>query len=317
MAVARQGPRLLETDGRRFLFQVEAWDAREEDRGRAPRAVSSSRISRKFLDRAPEEKARPDGRSSSTRRSSVREFAPFVVTIERGKIKEFRPRPSAMRTRCTSTTRRRPGLRVGRQSSRPPTFMTTFREGRAATMPTSWRELGDGHLAPSARRTGVRAAPSRSSPATRSSAARASWTSTEKTGPQRPHGHGRAGRKTVASDKDRRRSSAPMRHITVVAAMKFARVYADDVKVGDELPPLVKGPRPAESKLTRYAGPPPAISNPIHQDHEFAKGGRHGRRVRPRACCRWAFRRPVRDRLGPAPAPRPQSSACASRRSCA
>jgi acyl dehydratase len=51
--------------------------------------------------------------------------------------------------------------------------------------------------------------------------------------------------------------------------MKYSRVYVEDVKVGDELPPLVKGPI-QQIQLTRYAGASGDF-NPIHQDHEFAK----------------------------------------------
>ena len=56
--------------------------------------------------------------------------------------------------------------------------------------------------------------------------------------------------------------------------MKYARVYAEDVKVGDELPPLVKGPL-QQIQLTRYAGASGDF-NPIHQDHEFAKAAGMG-----------------------------------------
>jgi acyl dehydratase len=51
--------------------------------------------------------------------------------------------------------------------------------------------------------------------------------------------------------------------------VKYGRVYAEDVKVGDELPPLVKGPI-QQIQLTRYAGASGDF-NPIHQDDEFAK----------------------------------------------
>jgi len=51
--------------------------------------------------------------------------------------------------------------------------------------------------------------------------------------------------------------------------MKYGRVYFEDVKVGDELPHLVKGPI-RQIQLTRYAGASGDF-NPIHQDHEFAK----------------------------------------------
>ena len=56
--------------------------------------------------------------------------------------------------------------------------------------------------------------------------------------------------------------------------MKYARVYFDDVKVGDELPPLVKGPI-QQIQLTRYAGASGDF-NPIHQDDEFAKAAGMG-----------------------------------------
>ena len=56
--------------------------------------------------------------------------------------------------------------------------------------------------------------------------------------------------------------------------MKYARVYAEDVKVGDELPPLVKGPI-QQIQLTRYAGASGDF-NPIHQDDEFAKAAGMG-----------------------------------------
>ena len=56
--------------------------------------------------------------------------------------------------------------------------------------------------------------------------------------------------------------------------MKYAKVYLDDVKVGDELPPLVKGPI-QQIQLTRYAGASGDF-NPIHQDDEFAKAAGMG-----------------------------------------
>jgi acyl dehydratase len=56
--------------------------------------------------------------------------------------------------------------------------------------------------------------------------------------------------------------------------VRYARVYAEDVKVGDELPPLVKGPI-QQIQLTRYAGASGDF-NPIHQDDEFAKAAGMG-----------------------------------------
>jgi acyl dehydratase len=56
--------------------------------------------------------------------------------------------------------------------------------------------------------------------------------------------------------------------------MKYARVYFEDVKVGDELPPLVKGPI-QQIQLTRYAGASGDF-NPIHQDEEFARAAGMG-----------------------------------------
>src|SRR3989449_7182582 len=56
--------------------------------------------------------------------------------------------------------------------------------------------------------------------------------------------------------------------------LKYARVYAEDVNVGDELPPLVKGPI-QQIQLTRYAGTSGDF-NPIHQDDEFARAAGMG-----------------------------------------
>jgi acyl dehydratase len=56
--------------------------------------------------------------------------------------------------------------------------------------------------------------------------------------------------------------------------VKYAKVYFDDVKIGDELPPLVKGPI-QQIQLTRYAGASGDF-NPIHQDDEFAKAAGMG-----------------------------------------
>ena len=51
--------------------------------------------------------------------------------------------------------------------------------------------------------------------------------------------------------------------------MKYAKVYFDDVKVGDELPPLVKGPI-QQIQLTRYAGASGDF-NPMHHDEVKAQ----------------------------------------------
>jgi acyl dehydratase len=56
--------------------------------------------------------------------------------------------------------------------------------------------------------------------------------------------------------------------------VKYAGVYFDDVKIGDELPPLVKGPI-QQIQLTRYAGASGDF-NPIHQDDEFARAAGMG-----------------------------------------
>ena len=56
--------------------------------------------------------------------------------------------------------------------------------------------------------------------------------------------------------------------------MKYAKVYAEDVNVGQELPALVKGPI-QQIQLTRYAGASGDF-NPIHQDDEFAKAAGMG-----------------------------------------
>ena len=56
--------------------------------------------------------------------------------------------------------------------------------------------------------------------------------------------------------------------------MKYGKVYVEDVQIGDEIPPLVKGPL-AQIQLTRYAGASGDF-NPIHQDDEFAKAAGMG-----------------------------------------
>jgi acyl dehydratase len=56
--------------------------------------------------------------------------------------------------------------------------------------------------------------------------------------------------------------------------VKYARIYFDDITVGDELPALVKGPI-QQIQLTRYAGASGDF-NPIHQDDEFARAAGMG-----------------------------------------
>jgi acyl dehydratase len=56
--------------------------------------------------------------------------------------------------------------------------------------------------------------------------------------------------------------------------VKYAKVYTENVNVGDALPELVKGPI-QQIQLTRYAGASGDF-NPIHQDDEFAKAAGMG-----------------------------------------
>ena len=56
--------------------------------------------------------------------------------------------------------------------------------------------------------------------------------------------------------------------------MRYARVYFEDVEVGAEMPPLVKGPI-EQIQLTRYAGASGDF-NPIHQDAAFARAAGMG-----------------------------------------
>ncbi len=56
--------------------------------------------------------------------------------------------------------------------------------------------------------------------------------------------------------------------------MRYGRVYFEDVKVGDEIPALVKDPI-RQIQLTRYAGASLDF-NPIHQDDEFARAAGMG-----------------------------------------
>ncbi len=56
--------------------------------------------------------------------------------------------------------------------------------------------------------------------------------------------------------------------------MKYGQLYFEDVAVGTESPPLVKGPL-QQIQLTRYAGASGDF-NPIHQDEEFARAAGMG-----------------------------------------
>ena len=56
--------------------------------------------------------------------------------------------------------------------------------------------------------------------------------------------------------------------------MKYAKVYADDIQVGSEMPALAKPPI-KQIQLTRYAGASGDF-NPIHQDAAFAKAAGMG-----------------------------------------
>src|SRR2546425_11009217 len=56
--------------------------------------------------------------------------------------------------------------------------------------------------------------------------------------------------------------------------MKYAKVYAEDVQIGTEMPALVKLPV-QQIQLTRYAGASGDF-NPIHQDAAFAKAAGMG-----------------------------------------
>ena len=56
--------------------------------------------------------------------------------------------------------------------------------------------------------------------------------------------------------------------------MKYGKIYVEDVQVGAELPPLLKGPV-QQIHLTRYAGASGDF-NPIHQDDEFARAAGMG-----------------------------------------
>jgi acyl dehydratase len=56
--------------------------------------------------------------------------------------------------------------------------------------------------------------------------------------------------------------------------VKYAQRYFEDVQIGDEVTPLVKGPI-QQIQLTRYAGASGDF-NPIHQDPEFARNAGMG-----------------------------------------
>jgi acyl dehydratase len=56
--------------------------------------------------------------------------------------------------------------------------------------------------------------------------------------------------------------------------VRWAKLYVEDVEVGQALPPLTKGPI-QQIQLTRYAGASGDF-NPIHQDEEFARAAGMG-----------------------------------------
>jgi acyl dehydratase len=56
--------------------------------------------------------------------------------------------------------------------------------------------------------------------------------------------------------------------------VKYAKVYAEDIQVGSEMPELAKPPI-QQIQLTRYAGASGDF-NPIHQDAAFAKAAGMG-----------------------------------------
>src|SRR5258705_11801469 len=56
--------------------------------------------------------------------------------------------------------------------------------------------------------------------------------------------------------------------------MRYAKIHAEDVQAGQEMPPLVKAPI-QQIQLTRYAGASGDF-NPIHQDDEFARAAGMG-----------------------------------------
>jgi acyl dehydratase len=56
--------------------------------------------------------------------------------------------------------------------------------------------------------------------------------------------------------------------------VRWAKLYVEDVEVGQALPPLTKGPI-QQIQLTRYAGASGDF-NPIHQDDEFARAAGMG-----------------------------------------
>ena len=56
--------------------------------------------------------------------------------------------------------------------------------------------------------------------------------------------------------------------------MRYAKIHAEDVQPGQEMPPLVKPPI-QQIQLTRYAGASGDF-NPIHQDDAFARAAGMG-----------------------------------------
>jgi hypothetical protein len=77
--------------------------------------------------------------------------------------------------------------------------------------------------------------------------------------------------------------------------MKYAKVYADDVQVGGEMPPLVKPPI-QQIQPHRYAGPSRLQPHPQTRPSPGAAG--MGDVFADHGCCRWVSWQSVTDWFG-------------------
>ena len=198
-----------------------------------------------------------------------KEYAPFVVTVERGKIKEFARAIGDLSPFYLDDT-------VGRASEwgdiiAPPTFPTTFRDENADTG-AMLKDLGV-DISRILHGEQEFEHSSRSGRARPTSASRGSPTSTRRRG-GRAHGVRGAG-DVGGGPRERDRVPGAAHHGgEALSPMRYAKIHAEDVQPGQEMPPLVKPPI-QQIQLTRYAGASGDF-NPIHQDDAFARAAGMG-----------------------------------------
>ena len=271
---------LLETDGKRYLFSVEAWD--EQDKiaeGRHERFVVPDL--EKFLARVMKKGA--SLMPIQINKARDRQGVPAVrrdgrAREDQGVRPGHRRRQPALPRR---PSRRRPPR--GAIIIAPPTFMTTFRDERPTRrrVPARARHR---HLAHPPRRAGVRDASARSSPAETFSAVHACVDVYEKTGRSGPMAF--VVRETVVTDDTNE----------IVATM---RAHHGGAALGEIRARLLRRRQGGRRAAAAREGPDQADpAHPLRRRLRRLQPHPPGRRVRPArpawaassptACSRWA-----------------------------